>query len=456
MKRFLGVLFILVLITAVSAVPTLAASEDTVSVNAPTEVPEGGSFTASVEISELIMYGYGLSSYYFEVSYDPTVLHLKDVTDGQVWGSAPSLFLWEWLPQGVENSGKIRVGAVVIGSSPVYSDYLCEMDFDVIGSAGEVSPIALSEGILINAWEIEIPNLTWVSTVVQVMESAQEPPVADIGGPYSVDEGSALILDGSGSYDPDEAAGDSIISYEWDLDNDGMFDDATGTTPTISWATTASLGMAYPTDPATGLPNNTIRLRVTDTFGVTSTSATTLTIYDNQPEAPTVTTDAASGVSCMVATLNGTVNANGFSTTVTFEYGLTTAYATIVTADQSPVTGDTGTAVSKTLSGLTTNTTYHYRVVATNAGGTTYGADMTFTTKSGEPARGKAYGKDDAPGQNKEPGEPADGKGDAPGQNKEPGEPADGKAYGNDHAPGQNKEPGEPADGKGYAPGQNK
>ena len=41
-------------------------------------------------------------------------------------------------------------------------------------------------------------------------------------------------------------------------------------------------------------------------------------------------------------------------------------------------------------------------------------------------------GKDNAPGQNKEPGGPADGKGkdDAPGQNKEPGEPANGKGKG--------------------------
>jgi hypothetical protein len=74
----------------------------------------------------------------------------------------------------------------------------------------------------------------------------------------------------------------------------------------------------------------------------------------------------------------------------------------------------------------------------------------------GSPADGK--GKDSAPGQNKGPGSPADGKGkdSAPGQNKAPGSPADGK--GKDSAPGQNKGPGSPADGKGKdsAPGQNK
>ncbi|UCE97911.1 MAG: lamin tail domain-containing protein [Dehalococcoidia bacterium] len=178
-------------------------------------------------------------------------------------------------------------------------------------------------------------------------------------------------------------------------------------------------------------------------------SGTPGVINDFPYDAPTATTGAATEVGTSSATLNGTVNANGYSTTVTFEYGLTTAYGTTMTAIPSLVTGSTYTAVSASILSLTPNTTYHYRVVATNAGGTVYGADMTFNTKSGKPASGKAYGKDHAPGQNKDPGEPADGKGYAPGQNKESGEPADGKAYGKDHAPGQNKESGEKAEGKG-------
>jgi len=96
--------------------------------------------------------------------------------------------------------------------------------------------------------------------------------------------------------------------------------------------------------------------------------------------APSATTGAATVVGTSSATLNGTVNANGSSTAVTFEYGLTTSYGATVTADQSPVTGNINTAVSTTVSGLVSNTTYHYRVVATNANGTSYGIDMTFTT----------------------------------------------------------------------------
>jgi len=94
----------------------------------------------------------------------------------------------------------------------------------------------------------------------------------------------------------------------------------------------------------------------------------------------TVTTDAAANVSADGATLNGTVNANNASTTVTFEYGLTTGYGSTVTADQSPVTGGTATAVSYTLTGLLPGATYHYRAVGVNSKGTTYGDDVTLNT----------------------------------------------------------------------------
>jgi PKD repeat protein len=51
--------------------------------------------------------------------------------------------------------------------------------------------------------------------------------VADANGPYECDEGDSITLDGSGSYSNDG----TIVSYHWDLDNDGNFDDATGLNP---------------------------------------------------------------------------------------------------------------------------------------------------------------------------------------------------------------------------------
>ncbi len=96
--------------------------------------------------------------------------------------------------------------------------------------------------------------------------------------------------------------------------------------------------------------------------------------------APVATTNAATSITSSGATLNGTINANGASTTVTFEYGTTTTYGTTVSADESPITGSSATSVSKAITGLAAGTTYHYRVVGVNSGGTTNGTDLTFTT----------------------------------------------------------------------------
>jgi hypothetical protein len=52
-------------------------------------------------------------------------------------------------------------------------------------------------------------------------------PTADAGGPYAVQIGDDITLDGSGSF------GFSIDSYDWDLDFDGAFDDAAGVTVTL-------------------------------------------------------------------------------------------------------------------------------------------------------------------------------------------------------------------------------
>jgi len=134
------------------------------------------------------------------------------------------------------------------------------------------------------------------------------------------------------------------------------------------------------TSPITGLTPGTlyhVRAFATNTVGTSYGADVTFT---TSLTAPIVTTNAATTVSGNGATLNGTVNANNASTTVTFEYGLITAYGTTVTATPSPVIGSTSTAVTYTLSGLLPNTTYHFRVVGVSTGGTANGGDLTFTT----------------------------------------------------------------------------
>lgn len=89
----------------------------------------------------------------------------------------------------------------------------------------------------------------------------------------------------------------------------------------------------------------------------------------------------ATGITTTGGVLNGTVNADGVSTTVTFQYGLTTSYGNTVTATPSSVGGTLTTPVSATLAGLPpTGLTYHYRVVATSPAGSFTGEDMTMAT----------------------------------------------------------------------------
>jgi hypothetical protein len=95
--------------------------------------------------------------------------------------------------------------------------------------------------------------------------------------------------------------------------------------------------------------------------------------------APVVVTGSATSVTQNAATLNGTVDPQGEATTYHFDYGTTNAYG-LQTAETPAGDGSGPVAVQAALAGLTGNTTYHYRLVATNADGTTNGADRTFTT----------------------------------------------------------------------------
>ena len=109
--------------------------------------------------------------------------------------------------------------------------------------------------------------------------------------------------------------------------------------------------------------------------GLTSFS----TFTGTQPP-PIVVTNTATAITTNSATLNGIVYANNLSTAVSFEYGLTTAYGTVIAGVPITVTGNIATNVLAILSGLTPNTTYHYRVKGISAGGTAHGDDLTFQT----------------------------------------------------------------------------
>lgn len=94
---------------------------------------------------------------------------------------------------------------------------------------------------------------------------------------------------------------------------------------------------------------------------------------------PTAATGSVTAVTTRSARLRGAVTASGQATTWYFEYGATTSYGS-KTAVRSGGSGTKPVNVSATVSGLRTATLYHYRLVATNASGTSAGADRTFRT----------------------------------------------------------------------------
>jgi hypothetical protein len=98
---------------------------------------------------------------------------------------------------------------------------------------------------------------------------------------------------------------------------------------------------------------------------------------------PNAATGLVTAVLPTSVTVAGTVNAEGTATTWYFQYGLATdaAYGS-QTATVSAGSSTGNVEVSRSLTGLTPATSYHFRIVATSSVGTTYGADVSFNTSA--------------------------------------------------------------------------
>jgi len=103
------------------------------------------------------------------------------------------------------------------------------------------------------------------------VSQGNQPPVANAGGPYSAILGSGIgvSLDGSGSTDPNTGCGDSIVSFAWNIAS-GTYN-LTGSNPSLTYAQIVSLGAG----------SHPVQLTVTDEFGATGVSNTTLTVSSN-------------------------------------------------------------------------------------------------------------------------------------------------------------------------------
>jgi hypothetical protein len=105
-------------------------------------------------------------------------------------------------------------------------------------------------------------------------------------------------------------------------------------------------------------------------------------------KAPDARTEAAKDVKASSATLAGTVGPQGLEASFRFEYGTSSSYGS-TTSNGVAGAGMSTMPVSAALQRLSPNTVYHYRLVAINSAGTSYGADMTFRTSKRLPKTGE-------------------------------------------------------------------
>lgn len=123
-------------------------------------------------------------------------------------------------------------------------------------------------------FEVSDGSLTDSEDITITVSSANQPPVANAGGPYTTDLDTPVTLDGSGSSDPNEGTGDSIVLYEWIVGSGTLI--LSGPTPSLSAAQVNSLGVGI----------HPVSLTVTDSFGATDTATTTLTVNAVAPADP--------------------------------------------------------------------------------------------------------------------------------------------------------------------------
>lgn len=94
-------------------------------------------------------------------------------------------------------------------------------------------------------------------------------PLADAGGPYTTPEGSDQVVDAGASTAGTDPSAGPIVLYEWDLDGDGDYNDATGSS--ASFTRVGQDGL-FP-----------VGLRVTNSAGLTATDSTTVTVTNVTP-----------------------------------------------------------------------------------------------------------------------------------------------------------------------------
>lgn len=260
-------------------------------------------------------------------------------------------------------TGQASGGVDGLGGFPVRVGYANggAATFELNGSAvsGGFLDSNLTTGLIYNSINSTVPGRYLFSVRTGGVTNAA--PVANAGPNSQAATNAVVALYGGGSFDPEGAP----VTYSW-TQTDGpavVITDATSATPTFTSPSTAS--------------TLTFQLAVND-GSLTSTDTTVVTIIPGVP-IPSVGLTTVTEITPSSARFNAPINPNGFATTVHFEYGASLGYSnsTVPTPIGDGVVDVPFTDIVDT---LTSNTRYHFRVVAINENGTAVGDDVVFFT----------------------------------------------------------------------------
>ena len=227
-------------------------------------------------------YGRGDDGFVVKIN-DDTEAPEASLESSTVVGASNATFSLTYMDNAAIDSSTIGTGDVLVAGPNSYSQYAAFISIDD-GSDG--TPRTAT-------YRVTSPDAEWVKNdngtyqiamvANQVSDTSgnfvaagvigtftiaipNQLPTADAGGPYTVDEGSSVTLSAAGSNDTDG----TIVTYLWDLDNDGQYDDATGVTASFSRNVSGSY---------------TVRVKVTDDNGDVDTDSTTVTVNNVAPTA---------------------------------------------------------------------------------------------------------------------------------------------------------------------------
>lgn len=158
----LAVATVLGLVLALSAVPVVANAV-TVSIDAPAEADEGSDFTATVDIT----YVEKFAAAEFVVTFDSTILKVTGVTDGELDGNVIHIDGYTTPWEGDPDKMKVLVSWPPLYPGVDGEGYLAGINFHVIGTSCQTSPIDLSEGKISNDEGLPL-EATWQGGSVHV------------------------------------------------------------------------------------------------------------------------------------------------------------------------------------------------------------------------------------------------------------------------------------------------